>query len=283
MQDYAVRAITQDGSFRVIAIRTTDTVRKIAEIQQAGEYTEALADLVTGAVLVRQTMAPDYRVQIAIRQGSTPGGTTLMGDSHPGGMTRGLCTPVDERPLDLSSGEAMLQVTRVLYTNELNQGIVALGEDVTMSNALTEYMHTSEQITSIIEIASVVENGKIVNCAGFIIQMLPEVHDEPIARFLYHFERREALRDILLERDANPEQMLASLLSDFEHTVFEPEPISFGCNCSEARVVGALATMGREELTSIIDSGEVLEIDCDYCKTEYKIGAEQLRPLLDTN
>ena len=63
-RDSVVRAITDDGSFRVVALRTTDTVRAIAAAQRVkGDEARWLGELVTGTVLVRETMAPDLRVQ----------------------------------------------------------------------------------------------------------------------------------------------------------------------------------------------------------------------------
>jgi redox-regulated HSP33 family molecular chaperone len=42
----------------------------------------------------------------------------------------------------------------------------------------------------------------------------------------------------------------------------------------------AVATLGRAELQQIVATQEVLDLDCEYCHTHYKVGPEQLRPLL---
>ncbi len=46
-------------------------------------------------------------------------------------------------------------------------------------------------------------------------------------------------------------------------------------------MVEALATLGRGDLEHLLSSGEVLEIECEYCKTEYRIPSARLRGLLD--
>jgi molecular chaperone Hsp33 len=68
LTDSALRAMTDDGAFRVITVRTTDTVRRMLAAQSLwGAEGEHLAELVTGAILVRETMAPDHRLQAILR------------------------------------------------------------------------------------------------------------------------------------------------------------------------------------------------------------------------
>ena len=77
--DHALRAITLDGAFRVVAICATDTARAIVAAQKASARRAVLlAEMLTGTVLVRETMSPDLRVQ-GILQGDDPktGGSAL--------------------------------------------------------------------------------------------------------------------------------------------------------------------------------------------------------------
>ena len=68
--DTVLRAMTDDGAFRVMVARTTDTVRAIVAAQQVdGFAANQLGDLVTAAVLVRETMSPPNRVQVLLRCG----------------------------------------------------------------------------------------------------------------------------------------------------------------------------------------------------------------------
>ena len=89
MPDTAQRAITDDGAFRVVAIRTTETVRGAIASQAArGETAKLFGELVTGSILIRQTMAPDLRVQ-AILQGDDRA-SRMIADANPDASTRGL-------------------------------------------------------------------------------------------------------------------------------------------------------------------------------------------------
>src|SRR5688572_496142 len=86
--DRVLRAITDDGAFRVITVRSTETVRGALTAQSAGKASPAFADLLTGSILVRETMSPDLRVQ-AIMQ-SSDHKSSMVADAHPDGITRGL-------------------------------------------------------------------------------------------------------------------------------------------------------------------------------------------------
>lgn len=286
MTDQAIRAITNDGAFRVVAIRVTDMVRGAIAAQQVSKgNAEVFAELMTGAVLVRETMSPGNRVQIILKPSGTTTGLTMIADSRPEGLTRGLVNNDDfsEARMKLGSG-TILQVMRALYNGELQQGIVETTGERGISGALTDYMLTSEQITSVIEVAARLgEDGEIEHAAGFIVQLLPEVTPEVLAPMTERLEDRPALEKVLSDRGADPTQMIANLLEGFEHTLLGEEEVFWGCTCSEVRLVGAMSTLSEEELRDIVEHDQSLDVTCEYCNTDYQLSSEQLRPLLDTN
>src|SRR5688500_7732616 len=111
--DTALRAFTEDYAFRVVAARTTAMVRQAIESQgAAGETARTFADLLTGTVLVRETMAPQLRVQGILRDARRKG--RLVADAHPDGGTRGLVQPASPgEAIDLGEG-SMLEMMRTL-------------------------------------------------------------------------------------------------------------------------------------------------------------------------
>jgi molecular chaperone Hsp33 len=152
-EDTVLRAITDDGAFRVIAADTTATVREALKVQKpaTGELARTFGDLLTGAVLVRESMAPDNRLQ-AILQGDDPR-TRMVADTMPDGSTRGLI----QHPSDLTEmtlgDRSMLQVARTLHNGALHQGVVAVPSSKsghTVSSALMAYMQESEQTVTVV-------------------------------------------------------------------------------------------------------------------------------------
>src|SRR5580692_5261889 len=87
--DTALRAITDDGAFRVIAVRTTQTVREAGDAQDArGDVRRLFGELLTGSILIRHTMAPDLRVQAILQADDRA--SRMIADANPDGSARGL-------------------------------------------------------------------------------------------------------------------------------------------------------------------------------------------------
>jgi molecular chaperone Hsp33 len=277
--DTLLRAMTDDGAFRVITACTTETVRAAIAAQKVdGLVAARFADLLTGAVIVRETMSPGLRVQGLLK--GARGSGRFVADSYPDGATRGLVS-MPEGQRDVLFGEgALLQMMRTLPNGALHSGIVGVPEDGGISGALMQYMHDSEQVFSVIAVGALLEGGEVTAAGGFIVQLLPELKDELLAVMT------ERLRDFstmepLLRASMTPEGLLDELLYGMPYTKLEERPLRFACQCSEARVVGSLGTLSKTELEELIGAGELLHIDCDYCGKGYDVNPELLRGLLE--
>lgn len=277
--DAVVRAITDDGSFRVIAARTTATVQAAIEAQSAHHATaQRFGELLTGAILVRETMSPMQRVQ-GILQGASGSGS-LVADSHPDGTTRGLVKLGAGKEISLSTG-ALLQVLRSMPGGEIHQGVVEVPEQGGISDALMSYMQGSEQVVSMIAVACIFDQGRVKAAGGYIVQVLPEVGEGPLMLMTERLRDFQNIDELLRSTDADPLALLGELLFGLAHTRLDRRPLHFGCTCDMVRVVGALATLGRTEIEAMVREGKALEVACDYCGSKYQVGTEQLRPLLE--
>jgi len=283
-RDHVLRAITDDGAFRVVTIQTTDTVQGAIHAQGIdGPAARVFADLLTGAVLVRETMSPDLRVQAILQ--ATDSKSRMVADTHPDGMTRGLWLPregADRASFALGS-DARLQVARTLHNGAPHQGVVEVPEQRGISGALMNYMQSSEQVFSVIAVGARFAAGEVIGAAGYIVQLLPEVGEGPLMVMTERLDDFQRIDKLLEQGGAEPRALLGELLYGMPYTEVGETTVHFGCNCSRERILSSLSTLPRHEVQELFDRGEVLEIACDYCKKEYQIGAEQLRGLLGSN
>ena len=279
--DRTIRAMTDDGAFRVIAVRMTDTVAEAIRIQGAtGSDAVLFGELMAACVLTRETMSPGHRTQVSVRDGY---GGQLFVDSHPGGLTRGVRNaPTSNEHLTIDDG-SLLKCVRVLYTGELHESITQMPADGDVSQAFMTYMKISEQVASFIRVSCVMEAGQVRACGGFIVQLLPDVTREPLDTLTRRLEGIGNFAEDLRSVDADPEVLITSLLEGFEHTVLGRADVHFGCLCDSTRLLSAVAALGREEVEAIIAQGEPLEITCDYCLTSYEMAPHQLSALLDAS
>jgi molecular chaperone Hsp33 len=295
--DSVVRAITQDGAFRVIVARTTETVRGAVRAQGATGPTAArFGELLTGAVLLREAMAPRLRVQVILKAGGGRG--SLVADAHPDGTTRGLvnfgaakhAAIQREAPRDAASAPsapdlsldrgALLQVMRTLPSGSLHQGVVGVPETGGISGALMQYMQDSEQIVSTIAVAAHVGDDLVTAAGGYLVQLLPEVERGPLMVMTERLTGFSGLDDVLRLHDGSPDVLLDELLYGMPYARLSESRLGFACQCSQVRVIASLATLPRSDIEDLVKDGEVLEIRCDYCGKEYGVHPAQLRPLL---
>jgi len=277
--DSVLRAMTDDGAFRVITARTSQTVRGAIEAQGAsGNTARTFGELITGAILYRETMAPQLRVQ-GVLKGSSGSGS-LVADSHPSGRTRGLVQLKSGRELDLARG-AVIQLMRTLPSGRITQGLVEVPSGGGISQALMEYMQTSEQVVSMVAVSTVVGEAGSIAAGGYMVQLLPEVGRGPLMVMTERLREFERIDDRVGERDFSPESLLEQLLYGMPFTRLEESSIGFECWCDELRVVSAIATLNKADLEHLLADGEVLEIACEYCKREYRIPPARLTGLLE--
>lgn len=279
LSDSALRAMTNDGAFRVVVVRTTDTCQALLGAQSAWGVTGAhLGELATGAILVRETMAPDYRLQALL--GSADKRSRLVADSHPDGGTRGLVTRGD-RTQDVSIEGGTLEIVRTLYSGDLHRGVVAVPDGGGMSEALMSYLQSSEQVASMLSVACVLEGERVVAAGGYLVQLLPEVGRGPLAIMT---ERLRDFRDVsalLRQNDAAPSPLLDELLYGMPFTRLTESPLCWKCRCNTVRVMSSLSTLSKADLTELVEAGDNIELSCDFCGQSYNVSPSQLVGLLD--
>ena len=60
----------------------------------------------------------------------------------------------------------------------------------------------------------------------------------------------------------------------------ETAEVSYRCYCSRHRVESALISLGREELTQIMEEGKPFPVECQFCDTVYTFTPEDVKELL---
>ena len=76
------------------------------------------------------------------------------------------------------------------------------------------------------------------------------------------------------------EEIIRAVLSDFEVEVLEKRPVEYRCYCSRDRVTRALISMGKGELSALIEEQGEAELTCQFCDAIYHYSKEELEALL---
>jgi molecular chaperone Hsp33 len=252
----------------------------VLEAQSAsGPAARHLADLATGAILVRETMSPTLRVQCILKSRKTSG--YLLADSHPSGTARGLVSAKSAREFEMR--DAVLKVVRSLQDGRMHQSVVAVPDGGDVSTALMTYMQDSEQITSMIAVSTIEGPAGVPIAGGYLVQLLPNARREMVAIMTERLEDFRNIDPLLGKSEFSPRELLSELLYGMDHTLLGESPIRPGCWCSRGSMLAALASLPRPEVKGMVDEGDVLEIRCDYCRRDYRVTPQELSGLLAEN
>ena len=85
-----------------------------------------------------------------------------------------------------------------------------------------------------------------------------------------------------LKEGKSAADLLRAVLAGFGPEILEEHPVEYRCYCSRERVVRALVSMGREELTSMIEEQGEAQLTCQFCDKVYHFTKEELEALRET-
>ena len=289
MNDYLVRGMSMDGFVKVVAIRSTELVRRGAQIQKTTpNATAAFGRALTAASMMGNMQKVDNgSMTLQIKGGGPIGTITCVSDAV--GNVRGFVTEprvplVEKHPGKLDVGatvgtDGMLTVIRDLQMKEPYVGSVALvsGE---IADDVTAYFAQSEQTPTACALGVLVDTDLSVKVAGgYLVQLLPGAPEEVIDKLENGIKRAGAVT-AMLENGLTPEDILGQVMGELGVVFMETTPVSYKCYCSRGRVEKALISLGRKELGQIADEGKAFPVECQFCDTVYTFTPEDIRALL---
>ena len=290
MNDYLVRGMSMDGFVKVVAIRSTELVRRGATIQKTTpNATAAFGRALTAASMMGNMQKVENGSMTLQIKGDGPIGTIVC-VSDPTGNVRGYVyepnVPVVEKyPGKLDVGatvgtDGMLTVIRDLQMKEPYVGSIPLvsgeiGDDV------TAYFVQSEQIPTACALGVLVDTDCSVKVAGgYLIQLLPGAPDETIDKVEAGIKRAGAVT-AMLDAGLTPEDILGQVCGDLGVVFMETTPVEYKCYCTRERVEGALISLGTKELTEIMNEGKDFPVECQFCDEKYLFTPADIQTLLN--
>lgn len=289
MSDYLVRGMSMDGFVKAVAIRSTETVRRGAEIHKTTpNATAAFGRTLTACSMMGNMQKVDDGSLTLQIKGGGPIGTIVCVSDAIGNVRGYVYEPnvplVEKYPGKLDVGatvgtDGTLTVIRDLRMKEPYVGSVELvsgeiGDDV------TAYFAQSEQTPTACALGVLVDRDRRVKVAGgYLLQLLPGAPEETIDKLEAGIQRAGAVT-AMLEQGMTPEDVLGQVCGDLGIVFMETTPISYKCYCSRERVSSALISLGKKELTEIMEEGKTFPVECQFCDTVYEYTPEDIARLM---
>lgn len=287
MKDRLIRATAMNGKVRAFAVRATETVEELRRRHDlTPTATAALGRTVSAGLMMGAMLKGEEKLTIQIKGGGPIG--QIVVDANAKGEVRGY---VDEPQTDLPLNEAgkldvagavgkdgFLYVIKDLGLKEPYSGSVPIvsGE---LAEDFTYYFAKSEQTPSATALGVLIDVDRSVKAAGgFLIQLMPGLSDDEIFIIedqLSYFPPVTSL----LEEGLELEEILDRLLRQLQ--VLDSMDVGFRCKCSRERVEQTLISLGRAELTQLMEEDDHVEVTCHFCNEAYRFDKEQLQKIIN--
>lgn len=289
MKDYLVRGMSMDGLVKVVAIRSTELVRRGAEIHKTTpNATAAFGRALTAASMMGNMQKVENGSMTLQIKGDGPIGSIVC-VSDPTGNVRGYVYEpnvplVEKRPGKLDVGSTVgvngtLTVIRDLQMKEPYVGSIELvsgeiGDDV------TAYFAQSEQTPTACALGVLVDRDRSVRVAGgYLIQLLPGATEETIETVERGIQRAGAVT-AMLDQGLTPEDILGQVCGDLGVVFMETTEVEYKCYCSRGRVTAALISLGKKELEEIAAEDKNFPVECQFCDHVYQFSPKDIRDIL---
>ncbi len=288
MGDYIIRGMAADNQVRFFAATTRDLVEEARQIHQTAPVaTAALGRLLTGGAMMGSMCKNDSDLlTIQIRCDGPIRGLVVTADAK--ARVKGyvsnpdvMLPPSAAGKLDVGGalGSGTLTVIKDLGLREPYTGQTDLvsGE---IAEDLTWYYASSEQIPTSVALGVLMnKNNTVRQAGGFMIQMMPYASEEVISALEERLARFSSVTSHL-DSGQSPEEMMEEIFEGMDLRIEDKVPTSFYCNCDRDRVSKAVISLGSEEITSMIEDGEPIEVNCVFCNKHYNFDVDELKEML---
>ncbi|MCL2853546.1 MAG: Hsp33 family molecular chaperone HslO [Defluviitaleaceae bacterium] len=288
--DYILHVSAAGSMLRAFFARATDTVGEAARIHNtAPVVSAALGRLLTAGAILGFMQKNDEDLVTLIIKGDGPVGGLVVSAGKDAGV-KGYAYNSDvelelneQGKLDVAGalGHGTLSVIKDigLKTPVSGQTELVSGE---IAEDLTHYFANSEQTPTAVALGVLVERDhSIKQAGGFVLQLMPGCPDEAAEKLESKLSELPPLTT-LMEEGRRPEDIMEMLLGEMDAVEIERRAMSYTCNCGYDRVIRALVSVGRKELTQILEQEGQATLHCHFCNKDYHFDRTAIEEVLNS-
>jgi len=111
-----------------------------------------------------------------------------------------------------------------------------------------------------------------------MVHILPGLRDEIVGYLERKLKGLPSVSTMILDGLSPKEIMEEAVGLPIE--ISEWKEVLYYCPCTKDRVLDVIVVLGREDIGKLVSRGEVLDVQCEFCKKEYVVSQDDLQFLL---
>lgn len=288
-RDHVVRATAADGTIRAFAVYSRGLVEEARRMHGLSRTaTAALGRTLTAAVMMGTMMKGDKDALSIVFNGDGSLGNITATAKSDGSVKGYVGNPEASLPSKVGEklrvgevvGKGTLRIIYDLAMREPYSGVVEI-QSGEIADDIAYYLTSSDQIPSAVSLGVLLnEDSTVREAGGFIVQLMDGATDETAALLEERVAALPSMTTMLTEGET-PESILERLLGDMDLQVLEDKSVEFRCDCTRERTLKLLSLVSADELQSMVDEGEDVEMVCAFCNSKYQYSPEEIAALIE--
>lgn len=291
--DKLVQGTAAGGTIRVLAAITTRVLEEaIRRHRTSPTVSAAFGRVLTGTLLLGATFKDFDRLTVKIESDGPVG--NIVAETTGNGNVRGYVrNPEAELP---PAGNGKFNVKGivgdgtfyVIRESGFDMGFHKdpyVGSVPIVSGEIAEdfayYLAKSEQIPSAVLLGVLFRGTQpfVAASGGVLVQMLPGANEHIITMIEDTIRHAPHLTSVIKE-GATPEDLLRLALGEIDFEILEETNVEFRCNCSQDKAVSLIASLGNDEVASMLAEDKGATMTCGFCNETYRLDESELENIL---
>ena len=294
MNNKAIKFLAYNKKVSVMCIDTTELVEEARKIHDlTPTVTAAAGRALTVAAMMAYLETKELTDSITIQiKGTGPiGGMVLIAgleNEKQANVRMYVQNPHIELPLkpngkiDVGGAVGHQGYLNVIKQNELTNsnynGLIPLvsGE---IAEDFTEFFAKSEQKPTALALGVLVNKDGVKRAGGYIINPMPDATDEEISKIEKSLKEAKPISE-MLDEGLTLEEIAKIVTGDENIEILEQDlDVTYKCNCSKEKIENGIISLGKEEISKIIEEDGKLEAECHFCHKKYNFSLEELKEI----
>lgn len=290
MKDKIIKFLAHNGKISVVCASTTNLVEEARKTHDLSPVATAVFGraLTITALIGSEMKNKTDKLTIQIKGNGPVGKIVTVSDNYP--HVKGYVTnPVVDVPLNefgkidvgtAVGNEGFINLIKDIGLKEPYIGISPLtsGE---IADDFANYFQTSEQKQTAVALGVLVDKNGVRSSGGYIITPMPDATDEEISIVEKSIFEAGAMSK-MLDNNLTLKEIAQKITGDKNVRVIDDsiEPV-YECGCNKDKFKDGLATLGKKQLSTIIEEDHHAQIKCQFCNKIYEFDENELKEILE--